>query len=64
MQLNTKQLEILTELTSSLDKQTYDDKLRGNFDLPDDYEYDVNITARQMRVLEHVLGLILFEAKP
>lgn len=40
-------LDLLNPLHGSLDRQTYDDKVRENFDAPCDAEYNVDITAQQ-----------------
>lgn len=39
------------DIHGEIDRQTYDEKRRGDFDLPDDYEYSVTITAAQERAL-------------
>lgn len=44
-------LDLLNPLHGSLDKQTYDEKVREDFNAPDDREYDVSVTARQERDL-------------
>ena len=44
-------LDLLNPLHGSLDRQTYDEKHRANFDAPDDAEYNVDITAQQERDL-------------
>lgn len=62
MQIDDKEVKTLGDLYSALDKQTYDEKHRSEYDLPDDYEYVVSITAKQMRVLERTLELIMREA--
>jgi hypothetical protein len=40
-------LELLNPIHGSLDKQTYDDKVKEGFDAPPDAEYSVNVTAQQ-----------------
>lgn len=64
-------LDLLNPLHGELDRQTYDIKLRESFDLPDDAEYNVDITARMERtqaqavkILEDRLGQALFETEP
>jgi len=44
-------LDLLNPLHGSLDRQTYDDKVKADFDAPSDYEYNVDITAQQERDL-------------
>lgn len=48
-------LAILDELEGSFDEQTYQEKAREDFDAPDDREYSVNITAKQLRAISSVL---------
>lgn len=40
-------LDLLNPLHGSLDEQTYDEKVKANFDAPRDAEYNVDITAQQ-----------------
>lgn len=58
-------LDLLNPLHGSLDRQTYDEKLKADFDAPRDAEYSVNITAQQesdltqaVLILENRLALI------
>lgn len=44
-------LDLLNPLHGSLDRQTYDDKVKADFDTPRDAEYNVDITAQQERDL-------------
>jgi hypothetical protein len=44
-------LDLLNPLHGSLDKQTYDEKVKADFDTPGDAEYNVDITAQQERDL-------------
>lgn len=46
---------ILDELEDTFDKQTYDEKVRMD-DVPDDYEYCVNITSKQLRAISAALS--------
>lgn len=48
--------EVLDELEGSFDEQTYAEKSREDFDAPDDREYCVNITAKQLRAISRVLS--------
>lgn len=47
--------DIANELHGEFDKQTYDEKRRADFDLPDDHEFDVRITAKQERALSRAI---------
>lgn len=49
-------LAILEELENTFDEQTYIEKARENFDAPDDREYSVNITAKQLRAISAALS--------
>jgi hypothetical protein len=51
-------LDLLNPLHGSLDRQTYDDKVRANFDLPGDNEYDVTVTAQQERDLTQAVCIL------
>jgi hypothetical protein len=51
-------LDLLNPLHGSLDRQTYDDKIRANFDLPGDNEYDVTVTAQQERDLTQAVCIL------
>jgi len=44
-------LDLLNPLHGSLDRQTYDEKVKADFDAPRDAEYNVDITAQQERDL-------------
>jgi hypothetical protein len=44
-------LDLLNPLHGSLDKQTYDEKVKSDFDTPGDAEYAVDVTAQQERDL-------------
>jgi hypothetical protein len=60
-------LELLNPLHGSLDRQTYDEKLRQDFDTPDDCEHDVIVTSRQERDLTQAVCILearLREAPP
>jgi hypothetical protein len=39
-------LDLLNPLHGEIDRQTYDTKVRDNFDAPADREYNIDITAR------------------
>lgn len=51
-------LDLLNPLHGSLDEQTYDDKLKGNFDLPGDAEHNVNITSKHDRDLTQAVSIL------
>lgn len=55
-------LDLLNPLHGSLDRQTYDEKDKQNFDAPADAEYAVNVTAQQERDLTQAV-LILEDRK-
>jgi hypothetical protein len=55
-------LDLLNPLHGSLDKQTYDEKMREEFDAPRDREYEVTVTAQQERDLNQAV-LILEDRK-
>jgi hypothetical protein len=48
-------LEVLGDLEMLFDEQTYDDLVRSEFDVPDDREFTVNISAKQLRAISQVL---------
>jgi hypothetical protein len=54
-QQNAELKAILEELGDSFDEQTYSEKAREQFDAPDDREYGVNITAKQLRAISALL---------
>lgn len=51
-------LELLNPLHGSLDKQTYDEKVKEGFDAPADREYAVDITARMERDLSQAVCIL------
>lgn len=51
-------LDLLNPLHGSLDKQTYDVKLRESFSVPADAEYDVSVTAQQERDLTQAVCIL------
>jgi hypothetical protein len=51
-------LDLLNPLHGELDQQTYDDKVKDNFDAPADREYNVNITARMERDLTQAVMIL------
>lgn len=51
-------LDLLNPLHGSLDKQTYDEKIKENFDAPADCEYAVNVTAQQERDLTQAVLIL------
>ena len=51
-------LDLLNPLHGALDEQTYDTKLRENFDAPRDAEYAVNVTAQQERDLTQAVLIL------
>lgn len=55
-------LDLLNPLHGEIDRQTYDEKVRENFDAPADAEYNVDITARMERDLTQAV-LILEDRK-
>jgi hypothetical protein len=46
---------IADELHGEFDKQTYDEKRRADWELPDDHEFTVTITAKQERALSRAI---------
>lgn len=48
-------LEVLGDLEMLFDAQTYDEIKRADFDPPDDHEFTVNITSKQLRAISAVL---------
>jgi hypothetical protein len=44
-------LDLLNPLHAELDRQTYDDRVRENFDAPRDREYNVDVSAQMERDL-------------
>lgn len=42
---------ILDELEGAFDEQTYQEKVRADFDLESDHEFSVTITAKQLRAI-------------
>ena len=51
-------LDLLNSLHGSIDEQTYDEKLKDNFDAPRDTEYNVNITAQMERDLTQAVVIL------
>ena len=51
-------LDLLNPLHGSLDEQTYDDKVRENFDAPRDAEYEVKVTAQMERDLTRAVCIL------
>lgn len=51
-------LDLLNPLHGSLDKQTYDEKLKADFDAPRDAEYAVDITAQMDRDLTQAVCIL------
>jgi hypothetical protein len=51
-------LDLLNPLHGSLDRQTYDEKAKQNFDAPGDFEYAVNVTAQQERDLTQAVLIL------
>lgn len=51
-------LDLLNPLHGSLDKQTYDEKMREDFDAPKDREYDVAVTAQEERDLTQAVLIL------
>lgn len=64
MEAAPEMLAILDELESSFDEQTWDEKKREDFDAPDDREYSVNITAKQLRAISAAVTKATKGAKP
>ena len=50
--------EMLVDLEGEIDRQTYDEKRRAEFDAPDDAEYDVTLTAKADRSFSRALTLM------
>jgi len=51
-------LDLLNPLHGEIDRQTYDQKVRENFDAPPDAEYNVDITARMERDLTQAVLIL------
>ena len=51
-------LDLLNPLHGSLDRQTYDERVRQNFDAPRDSEYDVVVTAQMERDLTQAVMIL------
>lgn len=51
-------LDLLNPLHGEIDRQTYDQKVRENFDAPADAEYNVDITARMDRDLTQAVMIL------
>jgi hypothetical protein len=51
-------LDLLNPLHGSLDRQTYDEKVKANFDAPRDAEYVVDITAQMERDLTQAVCIL------
>ena len=51
-------LDLLNPLHGSLDKQTYDEKVREGFDVSSDAEYDVSITSQMERDLSQAVCIL------
>lgn len=51
-------LDLLDPLHGEIDRQTYDQKVRENFDAPADAEYNVDITARMERDLSQAVLIL------
>jgi hypothetical protein len=51
-------LDLLIPLHGSLDRQTYDEQMRSNFDAPGDAEYEVTITSQQERDLSQAVSIL------
>lgn len=51
-------LDLLNPLHGELDRQTYDEKMKHNFDAPPDAEYNVDITARMERDLTQAVLIL------
>lgn len=51
-------LELLNPLHGSIDRQTYDEKVKADFDAPRDAEYNVDITVQQDRDLTQAVCIL------
>jgi hypothetical protein len=51
-------LDLLNPLHGSIDKQTYDEKVRSDFDAPSDAEYAVDLTAQMDRDLTQAVCIL------
>ena len=51
-------LALLNPLHGEIDRQSYDPKVRENFDAPPDAEYNVDITARMERDLTQTVCIL------
>lgn len=49
---------VLDDLEEAFDRQTYCEKAGLDFDAPDDHEYAVVITAKQLRAISEVLNKV------
>lgn len=51
-------LDLLNSLHGSLDLQTYDERVKANFDAPADAEYAVDVTAQMERDLTQAVCIL------
>jgi hypothetical protein len=51
-------LELLNPLHGSIDRQTYHEKVKANFDAPLDAEYAIDITAQMDRDLTQAICIL------
>ena len=51
---------ILEELEDSFDQQTFEEKLSEDNDVPDDREYSVSISARQLRAISAAINKVQY----
>lgn len=55
-QLLIDAVNVLDDLEDVFDRQVYDEQARRDFDVPDDYEFQVTVTAKQLRAIGKVLA--------
>ena len=55
-QQNIELFAVLDELETSFDRQTLQEKKDDDYDAPDDREYSVNITAKQLRAISAAIA--------
>lgn len=53
-----KLVEALTDVEMIIDEQIYDEQVKEDFDAPDDREYSINLTAKQVRAISAALAKV------
>jgi hypothetical protein len=51
-------LDLLNPLHESIDRQTYDENSRNQWDVPKDYEFSINITSQMERDLTQAVLIL------